>query len=144
VILNYIEAAIELGQEDEARHYLNIIRARAAMPAITASGALLKAAYQHEREIEMVFEEQRFYDVRRWMIAPATIGRALRGINVVGKLKAGSKVTLYKYDPANYDYSYTPVTLVNENRLWLDKMYFMPIQRDEVNRNSKLIQNPGY
>ncbi|SFD45286.1 Starch-binding associating with outer membrane [Chitinophaga sp. CF118] len=144
VILNYVEACIELGEEGDARTYLNAIRTRAGMPAITASGAALKTEYQHEREIEMVFEEQRFFDVRRWMIAPETIGRALKGINVAGKLKAGSKVTLYKYDPANYDYTYTPVTLVNENRLWLDKMYFMPIQRDEINRNNKLVQNPGY
>lgn len=144
IILNYAEALMELGQEGEARTYLNMIRKRAAMPDITSSGAVLKADYQHEREIEMAFEEQRFFDVRRWMIAPATIGRALRGINVQGKLKAGSQVTLYKYDPANYDYTYTPVTMVNENRLWLDKMYFMPIQRDEINRNSKLVQNPGF
>lgn len=144
IILNYAEALMELGQEGEAKTYLNMIRRRAAMPDITSSGAALKADYQHEREIEMVFEEQRYYDVRRWMIAPATIGRALRGVNVQGKLKAGSKVTLYKYDLANYDYTYTPVTLVNENRLWLDKMYFMPIQRDEINRNSKLVQNPGF
>jgi hypothetical protein len=144
VILNYVEACIELGQEADARSYLNAIRTRAGMPSITVSGAALKTQYQQEREIEMVFEEQRFFDVRRWMIAPSTIGRALRGINVAGKLKAGSKVTLYKYDPANYDYTYTPVTLVNENRLWLDKMYFMPIQRDEMNRNNKLVQNPGF
>lgn len=135
---------MELGQEGEARTYLNMIRKRAAMPDITSAGAALKADYQHEREIEMVFEEQRYYDVRRWMTAQATIGRALRGVNVQGKLKPGSKVTLYKYDLANYDYTYTPVTLVNENRLWLDKMYFMPIQRDEINRNSKLVQNPGF
>jgi hypothetical protein len=144
ILLNYVEACLELGQEGEALPVLNAIRTRAGMPAITATGAALKTQYQKEREIEMVFEEQRFFDVRRWMIAPETIGRSLKGINVAGKLKAGSKVTLYKYDPTNYDYTYTPVTLVNENRLWQDKMYFMPIQRDEINRNSKLVQNPGF
>lgn len=144
VILNYVEASLELGQEADALPLLNAIRTRAGMPAITVGGAALKQEYQHEREIEMVFEEQRFFDVRRWMIAPTTIGRSLKGINVSGKLKAGSKVTLYKYDPVNYDYTYTPVTLVNENRLWQDKMYFMPIQRDEINRNNKLVQNPGF
>jgi starch-binding outer membrane protein, SusD/RagB family len=144
VILNYVEACIELGQDDEAKQYLNLIRTRAGMPSITATGSDLRDRYRHEREIEMVFEEQRFYDIRRWMTAPVTAGRALRGINVIGKLKPGSQVTLYKHDPANYDYTYTPVTLVAENRLWLDKMYFMPIQRDEINRNSNLVQNPGY
>jgi hypothetical protein len=27
---------------------------------------------------------------------------------------------------------------------WIDKAYFMPITRTEMNRNSKLIQNPDY
>ena len=31
-----------------------------------------------------------------------------------------------------------------ENRAWLDKMYFLPIHRDEINRNKNLVQNPGY
>ena len=31
-----------------------------------------------------------------------------------------------------------------ENRKWLDKMYYLPIHRDEMNRNSELVQNPGY
>ncbi|QHS59017.1 RagB/SusD family nutrient uptake outer membrane protein [Chitinophaga agri] len=144
VLFNYAEACIELGQDAEARNYLNMIRTRAGMPGFTESGAALKARFQREKEIEMVFEEQRFFDVRRWMIAPATVGRALRGINVVGKLKPNVKVTLYQHDEANYDYTYTAVTLVNENRIWLDKMYFMPLQRDEMNRNNKLVQNPGY
>ena len=144
VLFNYAEACIELGEDGEARDYLNKIRTRAGMPAFTESGAALKARFQREKEIEMVFEEQRFFDVRRWMIAPATVGRALRGINVVGKLKPNVKVTLYQHSETNYDYTYTPVTLVNENRIWLDKMYFMPLQRDEMNRNNKLVQNPGY
>jgi hypothetical protein len=144
ILFNYAEACMELGEEDEAREQLNKIRTRAGMPPITEVGPALKARFQREKEIEMVFEEQRFYDVRRWMIAPATVGRALRGINVVGTLKDGQKVTLYQHDETKYNYTYTPVTLVNENRIWLDKMYFMPLQRDEMNRNNKLVQNPGY
>jgi hypothetical protein len=31
-----------------------------------------------------------------------------------------------------------------ENRAWADKMYFLPIHRDEMNRNKNLVQNPGY
>jgi hypothetical protein len=144
ILFNYAEACIGLGEDEEARKYLNMIRARAGMPDITEAGPALLARFQREKEIEMVFEEQRFYDVRRWMTAPTTVGRALRGINVVGTLKPNVKVTLYQHDENNYNYTYTPVTLVNENRIWLDKMYFMPLQRDEMNRNNKLVQNPGY
>ena len=35
-VLNYVEASIELGQEDEARTWLNKIRFRAGMPAVTS------------------------------------------------------------------------------------------------------------
>ncbi|GAA0564967.1 RagB/SusD family nutrient uptake outer membrane protein [Chitinophaga japonensis] len=144
VLLNYVEACIELGEEGEARTYLNMIRRRAFMPEITASGNALRDAYRHEREIEMALEEQRFYDVRRWMIPQATVGRPLKGINITATLKPGSQLTIYRYDPNHYNYTYTPVTLEAEKRLWLDKMYFMPIQRDEINRNNQLVQNPGY
>jgi hypothetical protein len=144
VLLNYVEACIELGEDAEARDKLNMIRRRAFMPEITASGAELRDRYRHEREIEMALEEQRFYDVRRWMIPQQTVGRPLRGISITATLKPGSQVAIYKYDPTNYNYTYTPIAMEAEKRLWLDKMYFMPLQRDEINRNNKLVQNPGY
>lgn len=144
IVFNYIEACIELGEDAEARTWLNKIRTRAAMPGITASGNALKARYQQERHIEMAFEDHRFYDVRRWMIAPETVGRPLNGIVITAKFKAGKTASIYKYDTNIYDYTYLPVVLAAETRKWMDKMYFMPIMRDEINRNNKLLQNPAY
>ena len=146
VLFNYAEACMALGQEAEAKTWLNKIRYRVGMPAITETGAALVARYQNERNIEMLFEEQRFYDVRRWMTAPATLGRQAQIVIVTGKLKPGKSVTTYKYNKDNYAYSYSVQDLGTgkENRRWNDNIYFLPISRDEVNRNSKLIQNPGY
>lgn len=145
-IFNYAEACIGLGQEEEARTWLNKIRFRAGMPAITESGAALVARFQNEKRIEMLYEEQRFHDARRWMIAPTTLGRKANGINIVGTLKPGKTVSVYKYSKENYDYKYTVFEIDpgKENRQWADKMYFLPISRDEMNRNDKLVQNPGY
>lgn len=145
-VLNYVEASIELGQEDEAKTWLNKIRFRAGMPAITATGTALRDAYRNERRIELVFEEQRYHDARRWMIASTTIGSKLRFINVTGKLKPGATApTPYRHDETKYTYKYVPyVDNTLENRTWIDKMYFRPINRDEMNKNDKLIQNPGY
>ncbi len=143
---NYIEASIELGQDAEALLWLNRIRFRAGMPAIKASGAALRTAYRQERRIEMAYEEQRYHDARRWMIAAETLGRPMMYINVIGKFKPGKSMKEpYRHDPTVYDYTYTPVEeKSHENRRWLDKMYFRPFSRDEVNRNDKLVQNPGY
>lgn len=146
VVLNYAEACMALGQEAEAKTWINRVRFRAGMPAMTETGAALVARYQNERNVEMLFEDQRFYDVRRWMIAPAALGKQAQIIVIAGKLKPGKSVTTYKYSKDNYTYSYSVQDLGTgkENRKWDDKIYFLPISRDEVNRNSKLIQNPGY
>ncbi|UIR56435.1 RagB/SusD family nutrient uptake outer membrane protein [Sphingobacterium sp. SRCM116780] len=145
-VLNYVEACIELGEDAEARTWLNKIRFRAGMPAVTESGASLKGRYRNERRVELAYEEHRFFDTRRWMIAKETLGRQVTLINIFGTLKAGKLVSLYQYNPDNYNYSYTVNTIAPgiENRNWLDKMYFISIHRDEMNRNTKLIQNPGY
>ena len=146
VVLNYAEACMALGQDEEARTWINRVRFRAGMPAMTESGAALMARYQNERNVEMLFEDQRFYDVRRWMIAPTALGSQAKIIVITGKLKPGKSVTTYKYSKDNYSYTYSVQDLGvgKENRKWNDKLYFLPINRDEINRNSKLIQNPGY
>lgn len=145
-VFNYAEALIELGDDATARTWLNKIRFRAGMPALTESGDALKQRMRNEKRIEMYLEEQRYHDTRRWMIAPTTLGRKANGININGTLKAGKNVTLYKYDPTNYDYTYKVFEIDpgKENRAWLDKQYYLPIHRDEMNRNNKLVQNPGY
>ncbi len=146
VVFNYIEALLELGDETTAKEWLNKIRFRAGMPAITESGAALMARYQNERNIEMLFEEQRFYDARRWMIAPQTLGQKVKIIVISGKLKPGKTVTTYRYDKNNYTYTYKVQNIESgvENRAWDDKLYFPPIKLDEMQKNNKLIQNPGY
>ena len=146
VVLNYAEACMMLGQDAEAKNWINKVRFRVGMPALTESGAALMARYQNERNIEMLFEEQRFYDVRRWMTAPAVLGKQAQIIVITGKLKPGKSVTTYKYSKDNYTYSYSVQDLGTgkENRKWADKVYFAPISRDEINRNNKLVQNPGY
>lgn len=145
-VLNYVEACIELGEEGEARNWLNRIRYRAGMPEITDSGDALMERYRNERRVELVYEEHRFHDARRWMVAPETLGEQVRTISVFGTLKSGAEVQVYRYDPESYDYTYTPMSLDPgiEDRQWQDKMYFISIHRDEMNRNDKLIQNPGY
>jgi hypothetical protein len=146
VVFNYIEACLELGDDATARTWLNKIRFRAGMPEITESGAALVERYRNERNVEMMFEEQRFYDARRWMIAPETLGEKARIMLVTATLKPGKTVAVYKYSKDDYDYKYTVQNLDvgTENRKWDDKLYFPPISLGEMNRNNKLVQNPGY
>jgi tetratricopeptide (TPR) repeat protein len=146
MVLNYVEACIELGQETEAKTWLNKIRYRAGMPEITDVGAALRDRYRNERRIELAYEEHRYHDARRWMIAPTTLGRGIKSIHVDAELKPGkTALSPYRHDESVYTYTYTVEdNTSNETRKWVDKMYFRPIVRDEMNRNDKLVQNPGY
>ena len=132
VLLNYAEAAIELGMEAEAKTYLNKIRKRAGMPDITESGAALKERYRNERRIEMAFEDQRYFDVRRWMIAPIAYEDA-QGVSIRTKVDNSGNVL---------SRTYTVITA--QDRDWKPRFYFFPIKLDEINRNNKLVQNPLY
>jgi hypothetical protein len=145
-MFNYAEALIELGDDATARQWLNKIRFRAGMPALTESGDALRVRYRNERRIEMAYEEQRFFDARRWMIASNTLGRKTTFINVEGTLKPGASAPVpYRKDKTKFNYSYIPVVNNDlENRTWNDKMYFRPITLGETQRNNLLVQNPGY
>ena len=135
ILLNYAEASIELGEVGDALTVLNQIRRRAGMPDL-AAGPGLRDEYRNERRIEMAFEEQRFFDVRRWMIAPQVLSTNAGGINIFLEGTSRTDRTTWK----NYRYQTRKI----QDRAWSDKMYFMPIHRDELNRNSLLTQNPGY
>src|SRR5690606_10745480 len=137
-LLNYAEASIELNELDDAIRVLNQLRTRAGMPLIPAgiSQDSLRQLYRRERRIEMAFEEQRFFDVRRWMIAPDELSEDARGINIF--LKGADRVNRETWTDYRYE------TRVIQPRAWDDKLYFMPIHRDELNRNSMIVQNPGY
>jgi starch-binding outer membrane protein, SusD/RagB family len=133
VLLNYAEACIELGLEDEAKTYLNMIRKRAGMPDITETGAALKDRYRHERRIELAFEDHRYFDVRRWMIAGPAYDDAA-GVAIRYKIdNNGTVIGLPTYT----------ITMA-QDRDWNPRFYFFPIKLDEMNRNNKLIQNPLY
>jgi hypothetical protein len=133
IILNYAEACIELGQDAEARLYINMIRRRAGMPDITESGTALRDRYRHERKIELMFEDHRIWDVRRWVIGPQAY-RLTHVIDVVYKLLPDKTTsTVPTYTSKNF-----------ETYAWINKAYFFPILRDEMNKNSMLVQNPGY
>ncbi len=143
--LIYAEASIELGQEAEARTWINKIRFRAGMPGINDSGDALKQRLRNERRIELAYEEHRYHDGRRWMIGDQ-LGRGIKAINVTATLKPGKTPHVpYRHDKSVYDYKYEVFdNTENETRVWNDKMYFRPISRDEINRNNLLVQNPGY
>ncbi len=134
ILLNYAEACIELGEDAEARTYINMVRTRAGLPGVTESGDALRKRYRNERRIELCFEDHRFRDVRRWTIGPEAYN-----------ISANQAVVIYRLQPDNTTATVPEITHVPfEKWEWNPKAYFLPIMRDEVNKNPLLKNNPGY
>lgn len=131
ILLNYAEAMYNLGNEPVAREYVNKIRSRPSvkMPPVTESGTALLARIQQERRIELSFEEHRWFDVRRWKIAPQVLNVPARRMAISKNITTGLK-------------SYSVIDF--QQRAFFDKNYLVPIPSYEIQKNPKLVQNPGY
>jgi hypothetical protein len=68
VILDYAEAAAEAGHPAEAKAAVDEIRARVKMPPLPngLSQEELILRVRNERRVELSFEQQRYFDIRRW------------------------------------------------------------------------------
>lgn len=129
VLLDYAEASLELGDVQTATTYINKIRNRAGLPNF--SGAV-KTALQHERKVELMGENVRWYDERRWKTLPTTQAETPGGMDIIERNDDGVVSTTWNWirsDPDN---------------VWNDKLYWMPITTTELRKAPQLIQNPGY
>lgn len=128
--LNYAEAANEAnGPNIEVYNAVNAVRNRAKMPDLPQglSKEEMRTRIQRERQVELAFEEHRFWDVRRWKILEDTdklttgIEWSKSGNNYIGKrIVTGRRK------------SYT------ENHL------ILPIPFGELTLMKKWYQNPGW
>lgn len=115
ILLLKAEALNETGDVAGAAALVNQIRARVNLAATTAADqASMRLAIEKERRLELAFEGHRWFDLKR-------NGRAIAVINAA-----------LDHNGQNLGYQ------LNENRLvW-------PIPQAELDKNTKLVQNPGY
>lgn len=136
IYLDYAEALNEYdpGNADILK-YVNLIRARAGIPlygdgqdqiAIQNTQSAIRDAIRRERQVELAFENARYFDCHRWKIAMSTDNLPVYGMNMY----------------ANGDNFYTS-TLI-KSRVFKQRDYLWPIPNDEVLKNSLMVQNPGW
>ena len=133
VLLNYAEACIELGGADlqPGIDALNKIRNRAGLAdRVTTNQTTARNWLRHERFIELFAEDSRWYDIRRWMIAPAVI-------------KNVYEMKIKQFDNGNMEWKYDQ-SAKPDSRSFNVINYWLPISQDEMNKAPQLVQNPGY
>lgn len=140
ILLNYAEAMNNAYGPDSdpkgygltARGALRQIRGRVLRPEHVDVEAATKEEMaefiKRERQVELAFEEHRYFDLKRWKEAESTLSQNIRGV-------------IIQKDQTNilYDYSY-----MVETRQFPERLYFYPIPHSEISKNSALVNNPGW
>ncbi|ALL07786.1 hypothetical protein AQ505_21175 [Pedobacter sp. PACM 27299] len=139
MLLNYAEALNEAsGPVNDAVDAIIAIRKRAGITAAAdnrygipagITQTELRTLIRNERRIEMAFEEQRFWDIRRWKIAGQVMNSPVKGMNIIRNPDATFSYTVLDIAPSVFDVS---------------KNYLFPIPYSEIQTNPNMTQNPGY
>jgi hypothetical protein len=135
--LQYVEACAEYqgSLDTKAQGYLQKVRERAGLDMKYfegKSGNALVEAVRRERMVELVFESQWYFDLRRWKKALdwfADDREGMWGLNDEGTTAA----TFYKETQLDVQ----PLVFTKKN-------YLLPIGVTYVNANENLVQNTGY
>lgn len=138
--LLYAEALNEVNPSDSrVIEYVDKIRERAGIPlladikpGIKGNKEMQREAIRQEIRVELATEGQRYFDVRRWMIAG----------NEPGKGGQGGQFHGMNMEAETLEGFYTRTVI--EVRKWTENMYFAPIPIEEMQNSSMLVQNPGY
>lgn len=126
-----------LSRDVEAmKNSFNQVRYRAGLPGLSdlqlANRDDVQQQIERERMVEFLWENRRYYDVRRWGIYEETEREPMRGMNPDG----ATKETYYqRVIPATSSFL---SRVVNKRSIWV------PIPRTELRRLPSLDQNPGY
>lgn len=161
VILNYAEALNEKGDINGACEQLKTIRQRAGIlnPEVPAKNKSskdeLRKFIQNERYIELCFEQKRYWDLRRWKIATTRLGgQKFSGMKIYLNLLDNSDIIgSEEYKKASFNdqldmlkktWTYERYTVDESPYVFDEKMYFMPIPRNDMETNANLVQNEGW
>ncbi len=119
------------GPTTEVYNAIKAVRSRPTvnMPALAAglTKETMRDKIRNERAVELSLETDRYFDVRRWMIAGQTDNAPAEGFKVT-KINGVVQHTRY----------------VIENRKFFNRLYFYPIPFAEVYKGADIKQNPGY
>ena len=147
ILLIYAEAENEAnGPSEMVYEAVNRVRRRAALPPLAdgLSQDEMRQRIRHERRIELVFENHRWFDLRRWGTASEVLNATFTGIRIDrdGVPTPAEGGPQHVFDPAQLTFS-TFQTGQFEN-VYPERYDLLPIPLSEVEANPNLGQNPDY
>lgn len=131
VLLNYAEAAAELGRIEDAKWALNEIRARAGIKLLESNQVNVEKV-RHERLVELAFENHRWWDYRRWRVSD----------NIFNNTRFSMLKPYYDLDQNAYRFERGVAGRFPKT--FNVRVYYERIDPGEISKNPNLVQNPNY
>ena len=139
--LLFAEASNEAyGPNDEAKSYIDRVRERVGLTSVDEAWSAfstnpgkpdskegLREIIQQERMIELAFEGKRFYDIRRWKLAPQLMNEDIES---------------WSRNQESEELFSKPIIIASQQFGLKD--YFFPIKDSYIIRNRNLVQNLGW
>lgn len=131
MLLIYAEAHTHTtGYDGTVTTELNKIRTRCGMPAVPNGLGKADAVnfIRRERRIELAGEGFRYFDIRLYEDSNRNGG--VKGDQAASVVMNGQ--------------TYDPIGNLSANKVWADRLMYMPIPTGTMDRNPDIEQNPGY
>lgn len=139
--LLYSEALNEsTGPSAEVNNYIDLVRKRAGLETVESSWTNysnnpakfntqdgMREIIHQERLIELAFESQRFWDLRRWKEAAKELNDPIMSWDLVQSIASAY---------------YSPIVIFNQT--FRTKDYFWPIKDSHISVNRNIVQNTGW
>lgn len=120
---------------NEMKKGIRPVRCRAGVPDYTLpeyqDRNVFRKKLKHERQIELMGEGHRYFDLRRWKDAPIEESMEIYGCDAL-------------MTEENRAAFHSPIVVNELPTAFSRKLYFWPISHEELKRNKLLTQNPGW
>ena len=135
VLLNKAEACHKTNDPAGANAAVRAIRDRVGLPYEDMTGDDLWKAIRQERKVELAYEGLWYWDLRRWKVAHKPYPEGLTGYQQHG-------LKIEKNNDGTFTYTY--VSVDDQDRNFPEKMYRFPMPTGELNNNGAVDQYPEW
>ena len=135
VLLNKAEACHKTNDPAGANAAVRAIRDRVDLPYEDLTGDDLWKAIRQERKVELAYEGLWYWDLRRWKVAHKPYPEGLTGYQQHG-------LKIEKNNDGTFTYTY--VSVDDQDRNFPEKMYRFPMPTGELNNNGAVDQYPEW
>lgn len=134
------------GCDYSALDAINVIRNRIGIGnvpvAIYNDEEAFRQAIRRERAVELMFEDHRWWDIRRWMVAHTLFAEQypIKGMQATPKNANHANVK----DKSTLEFTFRVIDVVPEERVFEMKNYWYPFSMNDAASLNNLTQNPGW